>query len=305
MPKIEVILWAESEAEAREFIDLVGDKAEYSIRRAYVAKKSAGKRDVGFKYQDGVYFPYDLRIGATLAESIVAPRFVTDLVQWCTPDVILSSESKALIAVETTYHILTFNNVAQRIPHQVRSASLGVPSVIFQKVDYSLTTELTWFAKTFVKATKIYGTPCLALMFDEPGYSKARDQLIDLVNSAVKESKEFDSVAELILKRMEEIASLFDVESLLHTKRNRPRAWLKQDKRTVTVSIGVKDNCALTGIPGYGCQGDDKTKAAFRKNLKSRGPDVKGCMWLSKGTGGMDPYSGLVKMAEILLCLDD
>lgn len=300
-----VIVWAESEAEIEDYISLVGDYAEFGIEQAYIAKRSRGMRDVGSMYTEGKYYPFNIELNATLDSTITAPQFVTDLVQWCSPDIILSTEKEALVSVETTYHELTYNNIAQRIPRQIRGACLGVPSVIFQKVDYSSKPLINWFVETFLKATRVYDTPCLAILFDEKDFADAKDLLVHLVNSSVVHKKEFQSTVDSIIKRMEQIGKDYDERTVLFEKRGiKKRKWIKVDNDSVTVSIGVRDNCALTGIPGYGCQGDDASKAAFREQLRYRGIGEKGCVWLSKGTGGMDPYPGLVKMAEILFCYD-
>lgn len=305
MIKKDIIVWAESEAEAVDFIGLVKDNAEFNISKVYVAKRSAGKRDVGSKYIDGIYFPYDLIQNATLEQNIIAPKFITDLVQWCSPDLILSTEKEALISIETTYHTLAFNNVAQRIPRQIRSVMLGVPSVIFQKVDYSFKVGIGWFIKTFLLASKIYNAPCLAILFDDSEFKTAKLSLIKLLNSRINDQKDFIKNIYSLKQKMEEQSTLYKENTLLNGRNNMPRKWLKTNNDWVEVIVGVRDNCALTGIKNYGCQGNEVEKREFRKNLKFRKLGAKGCVWLSKGTGGMDPYPGLVKMAEILLCYND
>jgi len=300
-----MVVWAESEAEALDFIKLIENKAELKISNIYVAKRSSGKRDVGSKYINGVYYPYDLNRNATVDKSIIAPKFITDLVQWCSPDLILSTETKALISIETTYHTLAFNNVAQRIPRQIRSAKMGVPSVIFQKVDYKFKVGIGWFTKTFLKASKIYSTPCLALLFDDSEFLEAKLSLIKLLNARINNEEDFNDSVNSLTQRMEKHAENYNQDTLLRGRNSKPRTWLNMDDNWVEVIIGVRDNCALAGIKGFGCQGNDVERREFRKTLKFRKLGSKGCVWLSKGTGGMDPYPGLVKMAEILLCYND
>lgn len=300
----EIVIWAESEAEAQEFLLFVGTNAEFSITKIYVAKKSGGKRDVGHLYLKGIYFPYDIEKKAVINSPIKAPVFIVDLVQWCSPDIIISTKKHALICLELTFHILTFNNIAQRIPRMVRGSSLGIPSVIFQKVDYRMETINSWFVKTFAKATKIYKTPCLALLFSDDEYGDARKMLVRSVNKIVNNPSDKDAF-EAIEKKMAPLEGLFDENTILVGKNGNNRKWIEVDSKNVIVSIGVRDNCALKGIEGFGCQGDDASKIAFRKQLKNRPLGTKGCVWLSKGTGGMDPYPGLVKMSEILFCFDN
>lgn len=303
----QLILWAESESEAMEFLHLINGQVNFSISEIYVAKRSGGKRAVGSKYTEGIYFPYDQEQGATLTESVEAPPFVTDLVQWCSPDLILATRTRALLSIEITYHLLTYNNVAQRIPRQIRSATLGVPSVIFQKVEYSSSNNvlISWFLETFRKATTIYGAPCLAIVFDEEEYAEAKELFVELLNSVVHDQQRMSGVVSTVKSRMAKGAVHYDEDVFVKGKRGQERTWLRVSDDIAEVIIGVKDNCALTSIDGYGCQGTDAEKREFRKSLNTRAPGAPGCVWLSKGTGGMDPYPGLIKMVEILLCYDD
>ncbi|SIS43538.1 hypothetical protein [Salimicrobium flavidum] len=301
-----ITLWAETEAEIQDFLHEFGDQLDFEIDSVYVAKRSSGKRAVGHRYLEGVYYPYDLNLGATLEEEVVSPDFIKDLVQWCSQDIIIATQDKPLLSIELTYHLLTYNNVAQRIPRLVNSASLEVPTVIFQKVDYEkYPLHNSWFLQTFLKTSVIYDTPCMALTFDEKEFESAKNSLIELVNSSVNDEIMFSITAESVIIDMKEKAQDFDVNTVTHGKNGKERRWVTETDNRVTVSIGVRDNCALTGIPGYGCQGDREAQIKFKKELKHRPTGAKGCVWLSKGTGGMDPYPGLVKMCEILLCYDN
>jgi hypothetical protein len=301
----DILIWAESEAEARDFIDLLGNDLKLKVTGTFVAKKSKGKRDVGYRYTEGVYFPFNTLINATSDNPIIAPGFITELVQWCSPDIILSTPTAPILCLETTFHTLTFNNVAQRIPRVVRGSFMKVPSVIFQKVDYSFGVGLTWFIKTFLNASKISDHPCMAIVFNDEQYEDARTNLINLVDNACNHQEKLDRLTNSIMASMENLTKDYSERTLLYSQNGRRRNWLEVDNRCVIVHIGVRDNCALTGIPGYGCQGDVSSRADFRKALGSRGLGEKGCVWLSKGTGGMDPYPGLVKMSELLLCYDE
>ena len=298
-----ITLWCESEAEVHDFLILLENQQKFIIEKVYIAKRSAGKRDVGHKYLAGQYYIYDIDNSATLDETVSAPDFITSLVQHCSQDIIIASDSKPLLCIETTYHILTYNNVAQRIPRLIRCAQLGVPSIIFQKVDYSFETEIIWFVKTFHKASLIFKTPCIPLIFDEKEFVDAKELLLKLINYSVEdEQANFSSTCATALKNTEGICNNYDETRLILSKNNKPRNWLKVSDNEVLVTLGVRDNCALTGKSNYGCQGSEKQRREFRKSLKFRPKGTKGCVWLSKGTGGMDPYPGLIRMAEILLC---
>ena len=121
-----IIIWAESSAEIEDFIKLTEGEARFNIKKVFIAK-----RGVGNNYLTGVYFPYDLKLKACLVDELKAPKFIIDLVQWCSPDIIIANERKALLSIETTYHTLTYNNIAQRIPRQTcSSVKSGIARVI-------------------------------------------------------------------------------------------------------------------------------------------------------------------------------
>lgn len=295
------MLWAESEAEAWEFIKLTKDCLHFTISDIFIAKRSGGKRDVGAGYIRGEYFHLDTTSGFTSTAVTSAPSAVTETVQWCSQDMILTKNNVPFIAIESTYHLLTYNNIAQRMPRQIRSAMTGTPSVIFQKVTKSSETLNAWFAETFLRATKIFKTPALAIMFDDSDFESARGTLCQLINTTYVNNNE--QVVAAIMQSMAGYAEKYEENKLLYGRSGQPRTWLEVTDNQVIVKIGVKDNCALVGRH-FGCQGDDKQRNAYRALLRHRPVGEKGCVWLSKGTGGMDPYPGLVKLAEILFCYD-
>jgi hypothetical protein len=262
-----VIIWAESEAEALEFMGLFEADMNFIVSKIYIAKRSSGKRDVGHKYRNGEYFSYDISTRKVSGEPSVAPDSVTEIVQWCSQDIIVTdTQFKPILIIETTYHILTYNNVAQRIPRIVRGSSLGVPSVIFQKVDKSSTTLISWFTKALSNAEEIYKTECLALIFDDDDFEEAKKLLITLLNNLVN-SKKAPVEIKKIHDIMDEFNKNYDEKVLINGKRGAGRKWLKFEKDKMRVIIGVRDNCALTRVQGYGCQGTQKEQAKLRSNL--------------------------------------
>lgn len=297
-----IIIWAESEAEALEFFSLFKSDMDFIVEKIYVAKRSSGKRDVGHKYRQGEYFVYDHESRKVEDNSITAPDSITELVQWCSQDIIITDNSfKPILVIETTYHILTYNNIAQRIPRIVRGSSKSVPTVIFQKIDKKASDLISWFTKSLSNAEEIYGTACLALMFDDYDFEEARLLLIALLNKLVNGLPVKTEISK-IHSMMDFYNKQYDEGILINGKKGKGRTWLKVNENTVKVIIGVRDNCALSKIKNYGCQGNHKDQVDFRKNLKYRSLGAKGCVWLSKGTGGMDPYPGLIKMSELLFC---
>jgi hypothetical protein len=291
-------LWGESEAEVIEFLKLVN----FHVDNIFVAK-----RGIGNNYLQGRYFVFDQIRGATTETEIMSPKQIQDLVQWCSSDMYISKNGEPMLAVETTYHTLVYNNIAQRIPRQIRAAMLGVPNVIFQKIDRSGSTDLiSWYMKAFEKASKIFGTNCLVIAFDGSDYAVKARNLMILCSSSFENRNTFDDLSKSILADMKIYSDFYDEKSLVAGKAGKGRRWLKVDDSTVTIFIGVKRNCG--DICGTKKCITDSDRAFERKKIKeekTRGLRKKGCVWLTKGTGGMDPYPGLVKMAEMLFCYDE
>lgn len=261
-----VTVWAESSAEIEDFIVLLKKEARFNIKSVFVAK-----RGIGNNYLAGTYFPYDLKLKACLAKEAKAPKFIVDLVQWCSPDIIIADDKQAFLSIETTYHTLTYNNIAQRIPRQVRSSIKSVPNVIFQKIENrNIETTKIWFCKSFMSTDYIYKIPSLAILFTEKDFDNKRKQLVKLCNVMIngEDSKE---IVNQIKTDMEFFASKYDPKSVLYTKKGDLRNWIRDKKDKVIVIIGVKP---------------------------------EGTGWKTKGTGLMDPYPGLVKMSELLFCFN-
>ncbi len=262
-----LIIWGETEGEIQDFLELT--KNEIKFDKAYI-----GKKGVGNNYLNGKYYIYDLLAHAATDVVIEAPARITALVQWCSPDIILSEDEKPLLSIETTYHTLTYNNIAQRIPRQIKSAKEGNENVIFQKIETGNLNDLVyWFVKTFEKATEIYKTSSMVLLATEDNFESKRQTLIDLCKSAIKKDVQFTKICKEILDDMNKIAQSYTETSILMNKRGgKFRKWLKIDDNDAYVYIGVKP---------------------------------EGAGWETKGTGLMDPYPGLVKMVEILFCYNN
>jgi hypothetical protein len=85
-----LILWAESPEEARMFLNRIGGTPAFpDIERIFVAKRSGTSRSN--KYVGGEYYVTSNDKAVDVFEQVVAsPPGITDLVQWCTCDVMLS-----------------------------------------------------------------------------------------------------------------------------------------------------------------------------------------------------------------------
>jgi hypothetical protein len=293
-----MILWAETEADADQFLDLIGNPKIFN--QIFCAKKGPGS-----KYLGGKYFVYNLEKKFLSKEIIDAPESIRELTQWCSPDIIISKDNKPLLVIELTFHTLVYNNVAQRIPRIAKSAEKRIPSIIFQKTDYQDNILLSWFCRSLNNLGNIYNTKALPIFFDDKDYDESVLKLKNIVKE-IFENKlpDFNSLININQK----FSKTYNKETLLYGKKKKKRTWITNANNKIIVNIGVRDNCAVKKINSNflpGCQGNDEDKKKFRKHLRNKPPEEKGCVWLSKGTGGMDPYPGLVKMSELLLCYND
>jgi len=246
------------------FLTLIEDELNFNIGNVYEAKG-------GNEYRAGKYYPYDLSTGMRNDKhTITVPDNVQDILQWGCPDVIIASGESPILSIETTSHKLRWNNVAQRVPRQLRAAKLGVPNVIFQRVDSYESDDpwINWFCEIFRKATKIHGTSSLAIPYVESDREKKAKQLAGLCNYFATGYEE-ETLCE-VQEEMEKYTTEYDEETLLKGKSGDPRSFVDKSDH-VTCTIGVK-------------------------------PDGSG--WDTKGTGNLDPYPGLVKMIEILCCYE-
>ncbi len=126
-----LVLWAESPAEARNFLSRAAASGiSLPIDKIFVAKRSPETRTN--TYIGGSYHPATNDEAVNVYEQVVsAPSAITDLVQWCTCDIMLSYGSTPSVVLEDTTHIVRMN-LYQRIPRLARAANLGVPSLVLQ-----------------------------------------------------------------------------------------------------------------------------------------------------------------------------
>ena len=97
-------------------------------------------------------------------------------------------------------------------------------------------------------------------------FEEAKKLLITLLNNLVN-SKKAPVEIKKIHDIMDEFNKNYDEKVLINGKRGAGRKWLKFEKDKMRVIIGVRDNCALTRVQGYGCQGTQKEQAKLRSNL--------------------------------------
>jgi len=310
-------LWAESEGEVIKFFDIF-PKVKKHIDEIYVAKKGK-KRDVGYRYIYGDFFRYDLSRLSYKTHSTKCPDKIKDLVQHCMPDIIVSRDKSPILVMEITYHELTYNNIAQRLPRVIRGAECGVPSYIFQKIGKNTPeAPLTWFVKTLTKSEKIFDGICRPILFTEENYESKINLVKNLFIAYItNDLKTINNINDELSLQLSPILDRYSEDTLLyqHRGKKRKRNWLSisSDNSRVTTIIGVKRNCdSIDGIVcGVNhCHTDEDIKInrkAIRKKqhlIEKVGKNVN-CVWLSKGTGGLDPYPGLVRLSQLLFAYDE
>lgn len=90
MAEDELILWAESPEEARNFLNRVASSdAQIHVAQIFVAKRSPKSRSN--LYRGGEYYRTTNDSAVDVYEELVeAPQSIRGLVQWCTCDIMLS-----------------------------------------------------------------------------------------------------------------------------------------------------------------------------------------------------------------------
>jgi hypothetical protein len=276
--QLPLTLWFDSAKEGKDFASLLEINRKHFDSRGVdlgaILRSSAKYVKHKSDYRKGIYWPLvDIQRMITTEDKVKAPNSITKLSQWQHHDFIIAKEYDPLLAVEVTEHILTWNNVAQRLPRLSLSASYNVPTIILQKIGAASKDKYKgWFLQSLCRCTEIFKCPCLALLFDDESREQSERLLSDISCKIVdyvcfKDEKSFDEFRDLILKIGEENAhmakSLYDVHPLTSCR------WLSLNSKEVRVKIGVRPEDS---------------------------------MWKTKGTGGLDPYPGLVLMADLLLC---
>jgi hypothetical protein len=226
-------------------------------------------------YRQGLYWPLtDIDSMRTLDKEIQSSKSIVHTTEWQHQDYIIANSGEPSLAVELTEHAFRYNNVAQRLPRLVRPLSYGVSTAILQKVDERSQDKYKgWFLKALVNASRIFKTPAVSYLYDdsqrgqsENALSRLTCQLVDSISFGDAGSlKDFRKTLGEKLRENEKMADdLYDESELLDSSK-----WLSVSSNRVEVIIGAR-------------------------------PDRKG--WKTKGTGNLDPYPGLVLLADLLLC---
>jgi hypothetical protein len=306
-PHDQFTLWIESEGEARlaeAFLDLP------SFRSVNVAKTGI-RRDIGDGYLEGIFRTFDCR-ERVAGEQILSGRQISGLVQWGIPDIIVSNGEEPLLSIELTSHKLTYNNLFQRLPKVYCAARCGVPSYLFQKrgVDDDAKYEPP-LVEVMRRIERAVGTTCRAILYDDDEASEQEAVIARLIDSYCTRDEDWIRDFHALLDRRDAgRRQAFDLESFARMQRR----TLAINENEAVYRIGVTRQCDK--VEGILCGVNHCHNPADRRiNLqairagthlvdRNNGRLVK-CMWLSKGTGGLDPYPGVLLANKILFCTDE
>lgn len=303
MTKPHVEIWAEAISELLYFIETIIRKKQLFIMENLLVAK--GAQGIGSNYLTGKYREYSSVENDVLENVVDAPGAVTDLVQWCCPDVIITKDRNPVLSLEFTYHEPTWNNVAQRLPRLVRAAACDVPSIIFQKCDKN-NPKKSWVAEVYRKLSQIYGVYSLPIFFSDEDFEKKRSQLLKLSNELIEGKNDFKEVMKDIYDETLDISANFSQDEFEFDRKGLRRKWLPRiTHNMVEVHISVKQQCGPGVCATEKCTNDFE-RMQTKKKIRTRDRKTeRGCMWLTKGTGGLDPYPGLIKLSEILCCYNN
>jgi hypothetical protein len=271
-----LVLWAESPEEARMFLHRIASDVTFpKIAKIFVAKRSGKVRSNS--YTTGEYWPTsDDDAVDVYREAVGAPSSITELVQWCTCDVMLSWGDRPIVVIEDTTHIVRMN-LFQRYARLARAASLGVSSAVLQGtrgLDLSKRGDM-WglhrYLAAFQAMTRVHPrAPTLPLWYVPEAGDESRvvDRLIAYVRLLI--TGDFLGAKAVVDKQLAEI--------------------------DVLLAAGVQGE-RVRDVPSidYTSESDVVVRIGANPNVKS---------WREKGSGQMDPYVGMIMAAKYLHCYD-
>tara|TARA_Y100000590_G_C15732891_1_gene1017651 strand:+ start:141 stop:1217 length:1077 start_codon:yes stop_codon:yes gene_type:complete len=267
--------WYDSVKEAKDCMELLNESRSEKkdhVMEIFENSLQFSKHKTG--YRNGKYWQIEnITRMSTFDDIIRSSVQIIEVIKWQHQDFIISYDGIPKLTIETTEHQITWNNVAQRMPRLIQSVNCGTPTIIFQRIGERTTEQnLGWYLQTLVNATNIYKIPCVGILFDDNSRDEAEKklsnimiELLDYLSTNNQESrKKFEELLWEVHKENKEKAEKFyKSDKLLRS------GWLEITDKEVKVIPGVKPSAT---------------------------------MWKTKGTGGLDPYPGLVVMADILLC---
>lgn len=302
--------WIESEGEVEQQVN------DYKLPingEIYVGKRGT-KRDVGAGYLHGSFFSFDINKGKAVSK-VDCPDAVKNAVQYCTPDLIITENKAPRVAAEITFHKLTYNNVAQRLPRMLKCAEAGFDSFLFQLINPTQKMYNSWLAEALRIADSI--TPdshCLPIFFDEKTAQSQLNLFRNIIKSTTTNNHmEYESIIETLIKQRKAHTQFYNPDDVLLTANGMKRSWIRLSDDKVKIISGVRRNCdRISGIEcGLNHCQDTTSRRSTRQQIKegthlinkNNGEPVK-CVWITKGTGGLDPYPGLALLGKLLFGYD-
>lgn len=275
--KNNLTLWAESPEEARLFLARARrQKFPHRFTDIYVAKRSPKNRSND--YIGGHYFRTSNKDDVTVYEDIItAPASITDLVQWCTCDIMISEGAVPLAVVEDTTHIVRMN-VYQRVPRLFKAAFLGVPAMVIQGtrgLDFSLRGDcwgLHRYMRAYAAISRLYPTTAVLPFYYTPG----------------DDTKSEDLAEKHAMAYLDALAS--------HNK----------SKSTSIRALAIKDvyDIDTHGFRGHIAPDIQSIEVTATKVIVHIGAKPEKKSWKEKGSGQMDPYIGMIAAAKFIYCFD-
>lgn len=270
-------LWAESPEEARLFLARAKRQAfPHEFAEIYVAKRSPKNRSND--YVGGHYFKTCNTDEVTVFEDVItAPPSITELVQWCTCDIMLSDGKRPLAVVEDTTHIVRMN-VYQRVPRLFKAAFLGIPAMALQGtrgLDFSLRGDcwgLHRYMRAYAAISRLYPATGVLPFYYIPGDDTKSEDMAECLAMAYLSAlinRDTKSAAKIRAEILSDVNAI-DADGF--------RGHIAPDIQ----SIEVRDSEVIVHI---GAKPEKKS-------------------WKEKGSGQMDPYIGMIAAAKFIYCFD-
>jgi len=298
-------IWIESEGEAAQISRFV-DLRRFST---IAIGKSGGRRDVGDGYFWGKFRIYDMSSRQVTDQIVDAGHQLTELVQFGIPDIVVSRGLEPLAAIELTSHKPTYNNLYQRFPKLVRPSQCGIPSYIFQLHDEgTVPAGKSALIKAAHRAQQMSSTPCIVYLYSDAEAEDVKERISALIEAYISnDGAAIDAFHERARRRSAPFLKTFDIRYF------GGKTFEVHDDRVVA-NMRVVRNC--DAIPGIFCGVNHCENAAAQlrtateiragTHLKSEnGGTLVKCVWITKGTGGLDPYPGYLLAGKLLLCTDE
>jgi hypothetical protein len=243
---------------------------KYEIEKCFIAKTSGKSRNN--TYLGGTYFYYDHETKTSYEGKIIAPKLIIDLVQWCSPDIIIMAGNRHILSLEDTTHLVG-NNLFQRFPRLGRTAMMGYLAINFQSVssldfkNKSGDWNLARYYMAYNAINRIYkGKAFPITYFNNIEMYRKEKELYNLIEDLIANGK--------YLKNDYVKKNISNMNEFIKLKSANPAPELNSIevlKDKVIVHIGVK-------------------------------PDKPS--WKTKGSGQMDTYLGMIYSAKIIYCYD-